>query len=75
MNNAYERYTYRINWSFEDQEYIGSCVELPSLSWLSTTQEGALKGIKGLAKDVVLDLLSSGDNVPEPDLKFNLNRG
>ena len=26
-----DRYTYRVTWSEEDKEYIGLCVEYPSL--------------------------------------------
>lgn len=34
-----DRYTYRITWSEEDQEYAGLCVEFPSLSWPDTNPE------------------------------------
>ena len=27
-------YTYRIRWSEEDDQFVGLCTELPSLSWL-----------------------------------------
>ena len=35
-----DRYTYRITWSEEDQEYVGLCVEFPSLSWLDKKKRG-----------------------------------
>ena len=41
-----DRYTYRITWSDEDQEYAGLCVEFPSLSWLDENPEAALAGIR-----------------------------
>jgi len=31
-----DRYTYRVTWSSEDNEYVGSCAEFPSLSWLAS---------------------------------------
>ena len=34
-----DKYTYRVTWSEEDQEYVGLCLEFPSLSWLAETQE------------------------------------
>jgi len=34
-----EHYTYRVTWSPEDNEHVGLCVELPSLSWLAATPE------------------------------------
>lgn len=59
-------YAYRVLWSEEDGEYVGLCVELPSLSWLAATQEAALRGIVKLAGQVVADLEASGEPVPPP---------
>ena len=64
INN--DRYTYRVTWSEEDQEYIGLCVEFASLSWLDIHPEDALKGIRQVVADVVADLKSNNDPVPEP---------
>ena len=50
------RYTYRVTWSEEDQEYVGLCIEFPSSSWLACTPEAALKGIRQVVADVVADL-------------------
>ena len=30
-----DKYTYRVMWSDEDEEFVGLCAELPSLSWLA----------------------------------------
>ena len=51
MNTA-DRYTYRVVWSDEDQEYVGTVAELPSLSWL--------------AADVVKDMEAAGETPPLP---------
>ncbi len=61
-----DRYTYRVTWSEEDDEYVGLCAEFPSLSWLAQTPETALKGIRKLVSEVVLEMESSGETVPEP---------
>ena len=61
-----DRYTYRVTWSEEDNEYVGLCVEFPSLSWLASTPEAALEGIRQVTADVVADLDASGELVPEP---------
>jgi predicted HicB family RNase H-like nuclease len=61
-----DRYTYRVTWSEEDGEYVGLCAEFPSLSWLDSTQEAALKGIRSLVRTVVSDLKRSHEAVPEP---------
>ena len=61
-----DHYTYRVTWSGEDKEYVGLCAEFSSLSWLSKTPEGALKGIRKVVADVVSDLKKSGEAIPEP---------
>lgn len=59
-------YTYRVTWSPEDDEHVGLCAEFPSLSWLAPTPEKALAGIRRVVADVVADLESSGEPVPQP---------
>jgi predicted HicB family RNase H-like nuclease len=61
-----DRYTYRVTWSEDDNEYVGLCAEFPSLSWLAGTPEAALKGIRKLVGDVVKDMLNNCETVPEP---------
>jgi len=61
-----DRYTYRVTWSEEDNEYVGLCVEFPSLSWLERTPEDALQGIRQVVADCVADLEQNGEPVPEP---------
>jgi predicted HicB family RNase H-like nuclease len=59
-------YTYRVSWSAEDGEFVASCLELPSLSWLASTQVKALSGLRKLAEEVVADLSANGEEVPIP---------
>ena len=61
-----DRYTYRVTWSEEDDEYVGLCAEFPSLSWLASTPEAALRGIRKVVGEVVADLEAKGELVPEP---------
>jgi predicted HicB family RNase H-like nuclease len=61
-----DRYTYRVTWSEDDNEYVGLCAEFPSLSWLVKKPEEALKGIRKLVEDVVNDMQKEGEAVPEP---------
>ena len=61
-----DRYTYRVTWSEDDNEYVGLCAEFSSLSWLAKKPETALKGIRKLVKDVVKDMHNQGETVPEP---------
>ena len=59
-------YTYRIEWSPEDEEWVGLCVEFPSLSWLDSTAAGAVGGIIALVADVVKDMQVEGEQPPRP---------
>lgn len=63
--NKQRHYTYRITWSKPDNEYVGLCLEFPSLSFLANTRMKALDGIIHLVDEVVADLLRSGEQVPE----------
>ena len=61
-----DRYTYRVIWSEEDEQYVGLCAEFPSLSWLASSPEDALRGIIKVAAKVVRDMKADGEPVPEP---------
>jgi predicted HicB family RNase H-like nuclease len=61
-----DRYSYRVLWSEEDNEYVGLCAEFPSLSWLEPSPEDAFKGIRQVIAEVVADLEVNGESVPEP---------
>jgi predicted HicB family RNase H-like nuclease len=66
MSLKNDRYTYRVTWSEDDNEYVGLCAEFQSLSWLAQTPETALKGIRKLVADVVKDMHDNHETVPEP---------
>ena len=61
-----DRYTYRVTWSEEDEEYVGLCVEYRSLSWLASTPQEALEGIQQVVAEVVADMEANEERVPEP---------
>ncbi len=60
------RYTYRVTWSDDDNEYVGLCTEFPSLSWLAKDPQAALRGIRKLVQEVIEDMRKEGEAVPEP---------
>ncbi|MDI5938794.1 MULTISPECIES: type II toxin-antitoxin system HicB family antitoxin [Micromonospora] len=74
-------YTYRVTWSAEDREFVATCAEFPSLSWLASSQVGALQGLQDLLREVIADLAEQGEQVPQPIAdrsysgKFNLRVG
>ncbi|MEV4384161.1 hypothetical protein AB0J68_00300 [Micromonospora sp. NPDC049580] len=49
-------YTYRLAWSAEDGEFVATCAEFPSLSWLASSQIEALNGLTEVLREVVADL-------------------
>jgi len=61
-----DHYTYRVTWSPEDEEYIGLCVEFPSLSWLAKSPESALKGIRKTVDSVIQDMKENDEKIPQP---------
>ena len=60
------RYTYQVTASVEDEEFVATCAEFPSLSWLADSQGAALQGLGNLVADTVADLESNGEDVPKP---------
>lgn len=74
-------YTYRIAWSDEDREFVATCPEFPSLSWLASSQVAALEGLEELVHSVIADLEDSGEPIPAPmserhfSGKFNVRVG
>ena len=61
-----DHYTYRITWSAEDGEHVGLCAEFPSLSWLASTPDDALAGIRQLVRDSLADMQVTGETRPQP---------
>lgn len=59
-------YTYRVTWSPEDDEFVATCLEFPSLSWLAPARGEAIDGLERMIVDVVEDLRASGEKVPTP---------
>ncbi len=59
-------YTYRAEWSPEDGEWVGLCVEFPSLSWLEPDPVHAIGGIVALVADTVKDMYTNGEQPPRP---------
>jgi predicted HicB family RNase H-like nuclease len=61
-----DHYTYRVTWSEDDREYVGLCAEFPSLSWLASAPEGALRGVRSVVADVVEDMKKQREPIPAP---------
>lgn len=59
-------YTYRVEWSADDGEFVATVLEYPSLSWLDVDQAAALAGLVRLVERVIEDMTDNGETVPEP---------
>jgi predicted HicB family RNase H-like nuclease len=76
-----DHYTYRLTWLADDNEFIATVVEFPSLSWISPTRAEALDGLTALVDEVLHDMVNEGEPIPQPwnersfSGKFNLRLG
>ncbi|MGP4967337.1 antitoxin HicB [Glutamicibacter ardleyensis] len=59
-------YKYNVSWSPEDDEFIATVAEFPSLSWMDENQILALTGLRDLIAEVIQDMRDSGEEVPVP---------
>jgi len=64
MDLKISKYTYRVTWSEEDEEFVGLCLEFPSLSWLASTPEKALKGIGLVVKTCIENMAQNNEDIP-----------
>jgi predicted HicB family RNase H-like nuclease len=59
-------YTYRAEWSSEHGEYVGRCIELPSVTrWAPTVRE-AIAAIEQAVDEFIAEREAAGDDVPAP---------
>jgi predicted HicB family RNase H-like nuclease len=66
MKKTIDRYTYREEWSEDDNLYVARCLEFPSLSTHGDSPEKALAEIRKVVAVVLHDLQASKEVVPEP---------
>lgn len=66
MKNRVDKYTYRIEWSEEDESHIARCLEFPSLSAHGDSVEAALREIEFVVKETIDWLKEEREPVPEP---------
>lgn len=66
MKYTAEHYTYRVHWSPEDDSYVGTVAEFPSLSWVDQKQLVAFNGIQDLVSQVLQDMASNRESIPSP---------
>ena len=66
IEDEIRHYMFRVQWSPEDEEYVGTVVEIPGLSWLDDSPEAALAGIQKVTGEAVADMRKEGSKPPQP---------
>jgi predicted RNase H-like HicB family nuclease len=61
-----DKYTYRVEWSKEDETHIAHCLEFPSLVAHGDTTEKALSEIKHVVLASVKWMKDENEKIPEP---------
>lgn len=61
-----DHYAYRVRWSGEDEAYVATVAEMPSLLWIADSQVEALLGLQNLIAGVLEDMKESGETPPVP---------
>ena len=59
------RYQYRASWSDEDGAWIGVCNGFQLVSHIAATEADCLRGIRALVDDIVADLNSNEEALPQ----------
>jgi hypothetical protein len=59
-----KHYKYSVEWSEEEQEWMGTCDKFPLLSHFDKTITSAIFGIVGLVSTVVSDMEKNGEILP-----------
>lgn len=66
MKHDISKYTYRIEWSADDNAHIARCLEFPSLAAHGKTPEKALKEVEIVVAESVKWIEEENGIVPEP---------
>jgi predicted HicB family RNase H-like nuclease len=61
-----DRYTYREEWSEEDEVYIARCLEFPSVAAHGPSPEEALAEVRSVVAVIINNMVKSGESLPEP---------
>ena len=59
-------YNYSVTWAPDDNVYVATVTEFPSLAAHGDSQEEAFAELRIVVGDVVADLAQSGEPIPEP---------
>jgi len=66
LNELSEKFTYRVEWSQEDQVHIARCLEFPSLKAHGNSAKKALEEIESVVSSSIQWMQEEGEKIPEP---------
>jgi predicted HicB family RNase H-like nuclease len=66
IKSGVNRYTFRAQWSPAEEAYIGTCIELPSMSRGAPTAHQAVADIAEAVDQLVDDMRACGETAPTP---------
>ena len=66
MKDLISKYTYRVEWSEEDNTHIATCLELPTLKAHGKTIELAIKSVKQAVLAALKWMKKDQEEIPEP---------
>jgi predicted HicB family RNase H-like nuclease len=66
IKSGVNRYAYRVEWSPDEQAYVGSCIEVPSLKRAAPTAEQTIADLAGAVDQYVQDVQACGEEAPTP---------
>lgn len=69
MSEHLPHYSYQVEWNEEEESYIATVEEFPSLSWVAKEPHDALRGLAEMLVEVVVDMETSGEKVPVPYIR------
>ncbi|MBF9015191.1 MULTISPECIES: type II toxin-antitoxin system HicB family antitoxin [unclassified Oceanispirochaeta] len=61
-----DKYTYRVEWSEEDNTHIAKCLEFPSLMAHGATSVKALNEMEVVVTETIEWMGEDGEDIPEP---------
>lgn len=61
-----DKYTYRVEWSEEDNTHIAKCLEFPSLMAHGNTSIKALNEMESVLAETIEWMREDGEEIPEP---------
>lgn len=65
-SSVMNHYTYRVEWSPEQGQYVGRCIELRFLWHWAPTRPEAISGVEQAVDEHIAEREAAGDDVPTP---------